>query len=203
MVLVFLCMCVGQIKEANYKQLQGILNALLILRDTCWRLLNALVHGSTLSQWLCGVFVIHNNWCLLTHAHTYTHAHTHTHTHTKKHTKELRNSQYILLHLEYNYSLSDDLYSWHESWFTAINIAWLFLKHAARACRLVLLFGMLRRASTNANQNWLHQICSNFLIFLASIVDFRHRCRYKSKFTYVHYNVTCAVMKRNLVNGVS
>lgn len=49
-VLVFLCMCVGQIKEANYKQLQGILNALLILRDTCWRLLNALVHGSTLSQ---------------------------------------------------------------------------------------------------------------------------------------------------------
>ena len=79
-VLVFLCMCVGQIKEANYKQLQGVLNVLLILRDTCWRLLNALVHGSTLSQRFCGVFVIHNNWCLLTHAH----ARTHTQTSTQK-----------------------------------------------------------------------------------------------------------------------
>ena len=135
-------------------------------------------------------------------SHMRTHTHMHTHTHKQAH-KRAEKLQYILLHLEYNYSLSDDLYSWHEWWFTAINIAWLFLKHAARACRLVLLFGMLRRASTNANQNWLHQICSNFLIFLASIVDFRHRCRYKSKFTYVHYNVTCAVMKRNLVNGVS
>ena len=92
-VLVFLHMCVGQIKEANYKQLQGILNALLILRDTCWRLLNALVHGSTLSQRLCGVFVIHNNWCLLTHAHTYTHIHTHTHTHTRAHTHTQTSTQ--------------------------------------------------------------------------------------------------------------